>query len=66
MPFLIVLQRVDCTPNAENLTKSIVEAMVTSDGLETKMVAEKLISFDCNGASILSDLHIGITVQIKL
>jgi len=65
IPLLVALQRVECASNAENLTKLIVEAVSTGGGLDTKTVAEKLISFGCDGASTLSGLRTGVTVQIK-
>jgi len=59
------LQRVDCAPNAENLTKVIVEAVATGSGLEAKALAAKLISFGCDGAATLSGLRTSVSVQIK-
>jgi len=61
----VALQRVDCAPNAKNLTKLIIEALAAGGGLETKVVAEKLISFGADGAATMSGLHCGVIVQIK-
>ena len=65
MPLLVSLQRIDCPATADNLTKLIVEVVVTGNGLEKKALAAKLISFGCDGVSTLCGVRTGVTVQIK-
>lgn len=62
---LVALQRVDCPPNASNLTNMIIDAISNGIGLERKMLVEKLISFGCDGASTLQGFGTRVTVQVK-
>ena len=65
MPLLVSLQRIDCPATVDNLTKLIVEAIVTGSGLEKKALAAKLISFGYDGVSTLCGVRTGVTVQTK-
>lgn len=65
VPLLVSLQRVECTPNAENLTSLIMEAVANGGGLDSEMIAKKLLSFGADGASALQGQRSGVTMQIK-
>jgi len=64
VPHMISLGRVDCAPNARNLTKLIIEAIKNGGGLDREMIASKLLSFGADGASALQGWRSGATVQI--
>jgi len=51
IPLLVYLQRVECTPNADNLTKLIVDVMATGGGLDSESIAWKLLCFGADGAA---------------
>jgi len=53
IPLLIALQRVECSPTAENLTDLIVGSVRTGGGLDHEGVATKVLSFGTDGASVL-------------
>jgi hypothetical protein len=65
IPFLVSLQRVECPPNAENLTKLIVDSVIVGTGVDLETVAKKLLSFGADGASTLQGNRSGVTLQIQ-
>lgn len=62
---LVALQRVQCTPNAENLTKLIMDSVASGGGLESESIARKVISFGADGAAALQGSRSGVTTQVK-
>jgi len=65
VPLLVSPQRVNCTPNAENLMDLIMGLVSSGGGLDALAVAKKLLSFGANGASTLQGAQSGVTQQIK-
>jgi len=50
---LVSLQRMECSPNIDNLTKLIIESVRSGGGLDSEGIAQKLLSFGADGASTL-------------
>jgi len=65
IPLLISLQRVECSSNVENLTEMIVGAINLGGGLDSKAIANKLMSLGANGALTLQGARSRVTQQVK-
>jgi len=65
IPLLISLQRVECSPTAENLTELIVGSVSAGGGLDAEGIATKVLSFGADGASALQGNRTGVTLQLK-
>lgn len=65
VPLLVSLQRVECSPNAENLTKLIMDSVAIGGGLDPEALASKLLSFGADGVSVLQGHRSGVTTQVK-
>jgi hypothetical protein len=66
IPILLSLERVVEGADAGNLTRVIIQALLTVGGLTGESLSSKLICFGANGVSIFQGARTGVTGQIKL
>lgn len=60
----LMLAHIDSAPNADNLTKTLVDTLATAGGMEPAEVASKLGCIAADGASVLQGYRNGLLVQV--
>jgi hypothetical protein len=62
---MFTFEKVTINTTTTNLTQVLLCVMLSFNGMNEKVMGRKLVSFGTNGRFVFTNVHNGITIQIK-